>query len=507
MKHEHAKDVVSLQMQGLEHSIRKNGEASRASTLLTQLSILGCSLLTIGCWLILTRWYLLSVHYVTPGFAFDKIPGHFSSPTLRYTAALFLLLSVLYLVNYRLIARLPRISESITLALFVLIGTAGVANIVMYPVAAVDIFYYLGQFKVAYHYHQNPYLVTFLPTFETDLLAQYGWPFRVPPAYGPAWLLSGALSTVPAGFDNLLKLLLAFKSFNLLLVLLCGLLIYRYYDDAKKGWLAAYAFVANPLVLFESVANAHNDILMTLLLLAAVAALRKRSVLALPLLIMAALVKVFAVVLVPLFVVVIFLQKWDSKKLLVTALLAFTTALVIIVPFWADGRMLEGMLRGMRFADNLQTASLYSLAKEYLVLRKVSGETVSLVRFLFGGLFVLAAAALIWRTRDVERAPAYILLLFFLLVGSLNPWYLVPAIGLLALRLDRSGVVYLFFASALGLVVYQVDVWARFNSGLPIFQRHLLGIFFLPLPILVFLGFELWRGKRLKTTGAYKAIN
>jgi hypothetical protein len=208
---------------------------------------------------------------------------------------------------------------------------------------------------------------------------------------------------------------------------------------------------------------------------------------------------VFALVLAPFFVLEIFMRKWRSTKLILSALLAFVVTFAVVSPFWANGRMLGGMLDGMTFASNLPTASILSFMGTYLRQRQASPETLSAVRFAIGCLFVIAALIVMWKVRDFERVLALQLLLCYTLVGSIQPWYLIPVIALLALKYDSIGFSYLCLASALGLLIYLIDVWARFGSGLQFAQRHLLGTLLLNIPILGFLGLELMSARRRGT--------
>ncbi len=475
----------------MPQSLTSQGVEARGVVLLRDSLHVSCSLLTLGCWLLLLNWYSLVDHYATPGFAFDKIPGHFQSTTLRYTALLLCTLMLLYGLNYWLIRSAPSVSKAIKLSTIVMIGGAGTINVLLYPITAIDVFYYLAELKLAYGYRQNPYLVSFVPSFAADPIARFGWPLHVPLAYGPAWLLIGRLPTALTGFDDLLGLLLGYKTFSFLLLLLGGLLVYHYHADERSRWLGAYAFLANPLVLFEAVGNAHNDLVMTVFLIAAMLAIKRRSVLALPLLALSALVKVFTLVTIPFFLLALWTRKWNWSKILCSALLALAAVVGVLAPFWANGKMLGGMLQGMAFANNLKTASVLSFTGTLLQQYGAPERVLSSVRWVFGGLFVVAAALIMWRSRNFERVPVYVLLLFYTLAGSIQPWYWIPVIALLALKHGRIGFAYLVLASALALLIPLVDVWARFNSGWTFPQRHLLGTLLLNVPALGLLWIEL----------------
>ncbi len=455
-----------------------------------------CSLLTIGCWLMLYRWYSVRAHVAMPGFSFDKLPGHLGSWILRYTALLLVALILLYVANYCVLKRAKMVSARMKLATIVTIAGSGLLSILIYPVTAIDVFYYLAELKLAFFYHQNPYLVTFVPAHAADPFARFGWPLHVPLAYGPAWLLLSWPATLLGGFRDLSRLLLAYKALSFAILMLCGAAIYRWHDDEKSRWLGVYAFLANPLVLFEAVGNAHNDVMMTLCLLAAVLALKRRSWLVLPLLAAAALVKVFAVALIPVFGVALLRQRWSLRDALRSALAALALASAIVAPCWAHGRMLGGMLRAMDFANNLVTASLLSYARTYLGQHHAPPGTIAAVRPGLGLLLAILVALLTWRFKRPERTLAHTLLLLYTLAGSIQPWYWIPVLGLLALTSDRLAFGYLSLASALGLVIYLVDVWARFDSGLSFAQRHVLGTVLLNLPIVAFLGLDLWKEAR-----------
>lgn len=466
--------------------------------LLTDWFALTLGLLAITCWLLLLRWYSLLEHYATPGFAFDKIPGHLDSPTLRYTTLLFVALSTTYIAGYWVIHTASRISPHLKLAITAMSVGGGLVSIFIYPMGAIDLFYYIAQIKIAFGYHANPYLVTFVPSFADDPLAKLGWPLHIPPAYGPAWLLIEGLPATIVGFDRPVPLLLTYKAFNFVLVIMCGLLISMHHTDNKRKWQTAYAFTANPVIIFEAVANGHNDILMTTLLIAAILAFHRRSWLALPLLALSALVKVFAVVLIPVFLVAAIRWKWRWDLLIISGLTGCAVAVGVIAPWWADGHMLRGMLQGMSFAHDLSTLSLFSLFREYLQQEQFSSAAIATMRLGFAGLFSAFMLLVLWCFHSLERALVLVLLLFFTLVSSLHPWYLIPVFALLTITNGESGSAYLFCASGLSLLCYPFDVWTRFGSGLPNFQQHIVLSMLLTLPILALLGYEFYRMQPFK---------
>lgn len=93
------------------------------------------------------------------------------------------------------------------------------------------------------------------------------------PNYGPVALAEYALIAKIAG-PSLERFIMTARVCNLLLVLTCGFLCALAAPLTLSRW-KAFAYFANPLVLMESVAFVHSDILMIALLLAALIAYKR----------------------------------------------------------------------------------------------------------------------------------------------------------------------------------------------------------------------------------------
>lgn len=482
------------------------------------------AVVVVACWVVLARWYSLLSHRADTHFAFEKLPGGFGSPVLRGTLLLFLALALAYVAGYLLLRRSRSGSPAVRLGVVALVVGPGVANVLVYPVGALDVFNYMVELKLAYHYDQNPYLATFAG-YRDDPFALPAFLVDVPLFYGPAWLLASAVPGLLIGYDDFVELLLALKVFNLALLALTALAIFRYQEGGKRGWLAAYLFLANPLVLFEGVGNAHNDVMMTLFLVAALLALKRGSGSAWPLLSLSALVKFFTAALAPLFVLVVLAGKWRGRTLVSSALLSLGVVLVTAAPFWADGRMMGGLARGTVASQGMDHVSVVSLAQQYADQVGASHDgtpwLAALVRpdprphpltedekrpmrRVCGGLFALFALLIAWtvkRGRGVESAVVATLMLFALLLTNLYPWYLIPVFAVVALRPDRPGLAYLFAATVLGLAYYPAYVYAHLGAGWPKFHAHLFLALFLTLPAVAYLAAAAGAGAARRLAG------
>lgn len=468
------------------------------------------SVLTILCWALLVHWYGLVEYAARPYFAFDKVPGHFASPILQGTTLVLLALAALYGAGYWVLAGVPQLSTTIKIAVVLLVTGALIANILLYPVGALDVFNYLAELKLAFFYHRNPYFFTFR-SFTEDPFARYAFLLDLPLFYGPAWLLLSGLPALLVGFADPIRLLVALKGFNAILLLVIALAIAQARTGERRRWLAIYTFLANPLILFEGVGNAHNDVLMALFLVLAVLALRWRpryAWLAIPFLTVSILVKFFTAALFPLLALAIRHERWRGWQLLAAVLISLAIAIGTVAPFWAQGELLSGLSRGLTLSQEVDSTSLYSLAREYLRLHHADPAVVDDVRLVCAGLFVVSALLALWafqrQGRAVELAMTDTFLWFALLLSLLYPWYLIPAVTLLVLRRDRAGQVVLFALTGLGLIYHPLSVLAWFDLGWSPFSVHLFQALFLTVPIGLYLVYQssrvLWKIKREPST-------
>jgi hypothetical protein len=473
-------------------------------------------------WSLFAWWYSLPANETNTHFAFEKIPGGFASPILRGTLLLFLMMGAMYAGGYLLISRQGRLSTAARIAIVAMIGLPAFANLFVYPVGALDAFNYMIELKLTYGYGENPYLVTFAG-YRHDPFALPAFLVDVPLFYGPVWLIAYGLPVAMVGFETIIGLLSALKLFNLGLLALTGLVIYRSHGDDRAGWLGLYLFLANPLVLFEGIGNAHNDVLMTLFLVVALVAFRQKSITAGPAFAVSALVKLFTIVLAPLLLAVMLRDRWGWRRLALTGSLALLVIVVSVTPFWADGAMVDGFRKGTAKSQEMNHVSVLSLAQQAVSPRSVSsgvaplvsigsGPTSSappawrpnspwqlpssiaarkaLVTKICAAVFValtVGIAVAVARGRELEAGVIDTLILFSLLLTNLFPWYLIPIVASLALWQDRRGLGYVFVGTALGLAYYPAYVYARFGSGWDELTLHLFLALFLTVPMLIYL--------------------
>lgn len=227
--------------------------------------------------------------------------------------------------------------------LWLILGLGAVFGLTMsfvYPVTANDIFGYIAQSLVMIQYHRNPIAVAPAAFPNDPLMSLTGGWAGYTAAYGPLGLVIDALPAFIA-HRNLLENLLLLKLMFSAATVLSAYLVYQLLRHvAPRRALGGALLVAwNPLILFETSANGHNDIVMMVFAIFALLLVAESSWTVGPgFLMAAALVKYAALLLLPLVLVyaVSRMESWRRQAVY----LARTGALVVIVaavayrPFW-----------------------------------------------------------------------------------------------------------------------------------------------------------------------------
>jgi hypothetical protein len=324
----------------------------------------------------------------------------------------------------------------------VLGGAAICGTILMflYPFDAADLFDNIMHGRMLAVYGANPFEQV-AAEFKSDPFYRYvGWR-RFPSAYGPGWELMAAATARLSG-DGVIANVLAFKALGGLFLAGCvtivTLILRREAPDRALAGVLLLAW--NPLVLYETLGQGHNDVAMLFFVLASVAFLAwRRYTLSVLALVAGALIKFVPILLLPA-AGLISLQSLPTRRsrlrFIVTT--AFATVLLVLLaylPFWRDADTLGVERRSMLFTTSLPAllrAGLEQPLGEELASKVVVASAVTLT-----ALFSL------WQAARAARRPswssfasaAFSVLLFYLLFTCLwfQQWYVVWVLGLVPL--------------------------------------------------------------------------
>ncbi len=369
-----------------------------------------------------------------------------------------------------------------------------------------DVYSYAAYGKIAAIYHANPYLAT-PADFPGDALAGFVGPkwFDTPAVYGPLWTQASALVVRAVG--SISAQVEVFRLIAIAASLATLTVVARLARTVRPGREAfALAILGlNPVVLFQSVASGHNDLLVALAVAAALAfVVSGRDVAATAALALGTLVKVTAAVPLLLLWIVLAARRERGERVRTLAphvALAAGLALLSAAPFLntedptlgvAELAGHEGWLAPSRFFRRLFDA--------------LSGDTLGIVPRVLVPLILIGALVVVARAlarRGPDATPALTgaawgwgLLCVMLLGPLLLPWYVTWALPLAWLLPRVPRLVLIGTSVALGLSQWTSEP-ERFGWA---YDANLLVGHYVVTPIVIgltaWLLADLWRRSR-----------
>jgi hypothetical protein len=248
------------------------------------------------------------------------------------------------------------------------------------------------------------------------------------------------------------------------------------------------------------VANAHNDVLLALLLLLAMLAWTRRwDGLVVPLLVAAALIKYVGILLVPLAVVALWrrARTWRARRRLAieSVLLSLVVCLVGFAPFYDLRAVVDSAWRQGELISTSPAGAILGVWRELLGLPTPADE----VKLLGLGIVLLTLGWLLadlWVSPEKLPRASFELLFVFLLAATWNfrNWYLIWPLALVAL-LPLGAPYWRMLAWTFGgLLVYghYIWTWRWWDPGYNVTRN--LGVLFTFGPVIVLTLAELVRG-------------
>jgi hypothetical protein len=369
-----------------------------------------------------------------------------------------------------------------------------------------DVYSYASYGEIAATHHANPYMAT-PADYPNDALAAFVGPKWVdtPAVYGPLWTQASAL--VVRVVDDVGAQVAAFRviaiAASLATVFVVAGLVRRVRPEREA--FAAALVGLNPVVLFQSAASGHNDLLVALAIASAIALVFSgRELWATALLALGALVKAPAVVALALLWVAIAARRPAGARMRALAPhvgLAVALAIVSALPFVNAQDPSLGMTELATHEGWLAPSRFFRR-----VFDAISGDVLGIVpRVAFGALAVIAIVlvARAVRRRSPQIPPALVgaawgwgLLCLMLLGPVLLPWYVTWALplGWLLPRVPRTVLV----GTGLALTVSQwTSEPASFAAA---YDANLLFGHYVVTPVVIgllgWLLLDLWRRAR-----------
>lgn len=399
-------------------------------------------ILTIGYLIISVLLAIPSIIYLIKNKTIYYFIGMFSyvisipnAPIINYidTALYLALFLSLFAIYFAILKRWKQLFKS-KKKMFVFILIIGILFCIIIPTTSLDIYSYIGNGWLDSNYHENPYYTTvqeILNNNSDEMLRKVALCWRTETVvYGPAWSLICKVLT-KISFGNLTSALYIFKISNLIIFLGCCILIQK----ITKKRLFTLLFSLNPFILFEFLANAHNDIYLIFLVLLAIYFIKnKKNITAsVACIAIATALKYLSILLLP-FILAYALKNEDIKNKIKKIILYAIEFITIIALFYLiyvkDLKVLSGIfIQQNKYGRSIALALWYLLNGDEKAMNIV--KIVSLAIFAFCYITIVYKMLFSKNTEKISfiktmRTYQIFLILFtFILITNFNPWYLI----------------------------------------------------------------------------------
>lgn len=376
------------------------------------------------------------------------------------------------------------------------------AFVLVYPATAIDVYIYAARSHLFSDYGLNPSTVTPDQLWDTDAYVHYAsaeWADDTSP-YGPLWNVIAAPATALDGND-IETAVLIFKLIMVGATIAVGAIVFQIARviQPEYAMAATLAWLWSPIVLWEGIANAHNDVLLVLFIMAALLCWYKRHEgWVLPLLGAAALLKIVAVMIIPAAAIAIVMRTGWNRRLLTialqSALLSVGVLWIAFVPFydlrgtidavqsqrgvWVTSPALLLDFMDREWGWGLEVASRFNgFSTVMIVLITMTGAMVALLR--------------------PEKLPriAFEQLFWFLLLATSNlrPWYAIWIIGL-AVAIPLGMPLIRAVALSTGMLYsYVYSAWIQNWTDAEWFERIGYNVAIMLGPVLIVMAWSAFR--------------
>jgi hypothetical protein len=372
------------------------------------------------------------------------------SPAYARMVLVFIMLAVLYIIGFRSARR----TQSRAAWAIVIIGALAFTMILLLiaPFDAADIYDNIFHGRIRGVYGANPYQQV-IADYPQDPFYDYTAWKRSTSAYGPVWELLAGLAARWAG-DRIIPNVLTFKLLPGLFYFASVAIIWGFLRQTQPEFaLAGVLLLAwNPVVLYETWGNGHNDMAMTVWILAAVwfVSMRRYSLSVISLT-FGAMVKYIPLLLIPAAVVVGLRDQENRREqylfLLKSTILTFVIVVIAYFPFREAGDLLDVERRARLFTTSIP-AVVYKALRPTLGI-DTAANLVTLGTLFFLGIFVLYQS--LRRTKTESANPflmtVFNILVYYLMVACLwfQQWYGLWLVTLAALLPKHARRLALFF--------------------------------------------------------------
>lgn len=373
----------------------------------------------------------------------------------------------------------------------------------MYPTNAIDVYIYAARSRLLIEYGANPNAVQPIVYWETDPYMQYAsqeWAVTLSP-YGPLWNQL-AVPVTWIGGESIGAAVIGFKLLSAASAIAIAWFIHAIVRDRHPDWAlpAALFWLWSPLVLWDGIGNAHNDVALILPVVAALWAWQKRlDHWVIPLLLASVLIKYVTLILIPVALVAVWRRNPDYRERVAGILWAAAATLFLIAvsmyPFYDFGAIsTSAREQGARVAASPAWAVMASL-QEWSIA-EVDAETIRNVAYAIAAVAIGAWMIACWRRPARLPRAAFEVMFAFMLVASTNQraWYVIWLVPLAAILIPATPWRRALLWSVTSMIGHACTIWLWYIWNFEAWGYYWYVLIIVSLVYLPVIALTVWEG-------------
>ena len=411
---------------------------------------------------------------------------------------IFLTVTIILTILFLLMCKFRKRVFKSTKSLIQFIIIIGAIYAIMIPTSSCDIYSYIASGRIQTKYHENPYYTSTLDIINKNPedkimynVARCWWNEKS--IYGPCWMLITNLYSVFSG-NSIFAAIYVYKLMAFLLFILSIFLIKK----ITKNDLYVMLFGLNPYILYQFLANGHNDFYVIFLVLLAIYLfkVKNKKELSVACLAIATSIKYYPVLFVP-FLLFYFIkdEKNIKDKICKLALYSIEYLLIVLFPYIFYARdinaILNPLIQQTKYSYSLQ-AAIFFISDKNVALINVISKCI-LASFAFYYLYLFIRDYFIKDNITFEEIAGDLakITIFFIVVvlTCYNSWYIGWIVPFMIFRNIKENRIFAYWELSSMMfdhVIYNPNLMPVPNSHLNIVYLYIVLLIFILLDLLYF---------------------
>ena len=411
---------------------------------------------------------------------------------------IFLMVTIILTILFLLMCKFRKRVFKSTKSLIQFIIIIGAIYAIMIPTSSCDIYSYIASGRIQTKYHENPYYTSTLDIMNKNPedkimynVARCWWNEKS--IYGPCWMLITNLYSVFSG-NSIFAAIYVYKLMAFLLFILSVFLIKKITNND----LYVMLFGLNPYILYQFLANGHNDFYVIFLVLLAIYLfkVKNKKEFSVVCLAIATSIKYYPVLFMP-FLLFYFIkdEKNIKDKICKLALYSIEYLFIVLFPYIFYARdinaILSPLIQQTKYSYSLQGAIFFISDKNVALINVISKCILASFAFYYLYLFIRDFFVKDNITFEEIAGDLAKITIFFIVVvlTCYNSWYIGWIVPFMIFRNIKENRIFAYWELSSMMfdhIIYNPNLMPVPNSHLNIFYLYIVLLIFIIFDLLYF---------------------